>query len=211
MLPMVEESNVEKLDLMRCDRRVRVHQKYDLALACRVKTEVLMRKSILFVLIIFALTAPAIGQTTDSNSEKQDNIRHLMTVMGVEKLTQTMLDQYLQAMKPILAKSSTNNEDVRKRLDRFSEIMSEEFKHVDLSTLHVELYDKYFTNDEIKGLIQFYESPVGKKYIEVLPAITQESMKRGMEVGSAVGQKALARLLEEFPELKNVLPGPRQK
>ncbi len=170
-----------------------------------------MRKSVLFVLIIFALTAPAIGQTTDSNSEKKDNIRHLMTVMGVEKLTQTMLDQYLQAMKPILAKSSTNNEEVRKRLDRFSEIMSEEFKQVNLSSLHVELYDKYFTNDEIKGLIQFYESPVGKKYIEVLPAITQESMKRGMEVGSTVGQKALARLLEEFPELKSVLPGPRQR
>src|SRR5262245_24287155 len=170
-----------------------------------------MRKCVLFVLMTVALTVPAIGQATDSSSEKKDNIRHLMTVMGAEKLAATVLDQYLQAMKPILAQASLNDEEVRKRLDRFSEIMSDEFKQVNLSTMYVELYDKYFTSDEIKGLIQFYESPIGKKYIEVLPAITQESMKRGMEVGSTVGQRAFERLVEEFPELKRVLQGPRQK
>jgi hypothetical protein len=122
-----------------------------------------------------------------------------------------MLDQYLQAMKPILAQASANDEEVHKKLDRFSEIMSEEFKQVNLSSMYIELYDKYFTNDEIKGLIQFYESPVGKKAIAVLPAIAQESMKRGMEVGSTVGEKALTRLANEFPELKNVLQRPTRK
>jgi uncharacterized protein len=89
--------------------------------------------------------------------------------------------------------------------------MSEEFKQVNFNTMYIDLYDKYFTNEEIKGLIQFYESPVGRKAIEVLPAITQESMKHGMEVGSVVGQKALDRLVREFPELKSVLQGPRQR
>jgi len=175
------------------------------------KIEVLMRNCVLFVLITLALTVPAIGQTADGNSEKKDNIRHLMTVMGTEKLTQTMFDQYLQAMKPILAQASLKDEEVRKRLDRFSEIMSEEFNQVNFNTMYIDLYDKYFTNEEIKGLIQFYESPVGKKAVEVLPAITQESMKRGMEVARTVGQKALERLLKEFPELKSVLLGPRQR
>ena len=118
---------------------------------------------------------------------------------------------HLLFMKPMMAQAPPGDEQLRKKLERFSEIMSKEFKKLDFMSINIDLYSQYFTNDEFKGLIQFYESPVGKKYIEVLPAITQESMKRGMEVGSAVGQKALARLLEEFPELKNVLPGPRQK
>src|SRR5262245_41106441 len=90
--------------------------------------EVLMRKCVLFALINLALTVPAVAQATNGDTDKKDNIRHLMRVMGAEKLAQTMFDQYLQAMKPILAQASLNDEEVRKRLDRFSEIMSEEFK-----------------------------------------------------------------------------------
>jgi hypothetical protein len=60
-------------------------------------------------------------------------------------------------------------------------------------------------------LIQFYESPVGKKAIAVLPAITQEGMKRGMELGSTVGEKVLTRLVNEFPDLKSVLQAPARR
>src|SRR5262249_13525167 len=116
----------------------------------------------------------------------------------------------LQAMQPILSRAARDNEQVRKILDRFSEISGEEFKKMDFMTIYLELYDKYFTNDEIKGLIEFYESPVGKKAIEVLPAITQEAMQRGMQVGNTVGLKAMSRLIEEFPELKSVLQRPAQ-
>ena len=173
-----------------------------------------MRNRLLFVVLIaFSLNAPVVGQTTTdgtqkSDTQKKDNIRHLMKIMGVEKLTQSMLEQYLQALKPVLAQASKDDQQIRERLDRFSEIMSEEFKQVDLIPTYVEIYDKYFTNEEINGLIQFYESPVGKKAIAVLPAITQEGMKRGMELGSTVGEKALTRLVNEFPDLKSVLQGP---
>jgi len=50
--------------------------------------------------------------------------------------------------------------------------MSEELRKVDLGRIAPELYDKYFTNEEIKGLIAFYESPIGKKTIQVLPALS---------------------------------------
>ena len=172
-----------------------------------------MRNSLLFALITLSLNAPIAGQTTvsgiqKSDPQKKDNIRRLMKIMGVEKLTQSMLDQYLQALKPVLAQASKDDEQNRERLDRFAEIMSEEFKQVDLIPTYVDIYDKYFTNEEINGLIQFYESPVGKKAIAVLPAITQEGMKRGMELGSTVGEKALTRLVNEFPDLKSVLQAP---
>ena len=38
----------------------------------------------------------------------------------------------------------------------------------------VSAYDKHFTNEEITGLLKFYESPVGKKVVEVMPQITAE-------------------------------------
>ncbi|WP_431307733.1 DUF2059 domain-containing protein [Agaribacter marinus] len=35
---------------------------------------------------------------------------------------------------------------------------------------------------EIAALIEFYESPVGRSYIEKIPAITQESMAIGQQI-----------------------------
>ena len=38
------------------------------------------------------------------------------------------------------------------------------------------LYDKYFTEDELKAFIAFYSSPEGKKLLETIPVLMQESV-----------------------------------
>ena len=59
-------------------------------------------------------------------------------------------------------------------------------KFKDIKEYLVTIYDKYFTHEDIKSLIAFYESPAGKKYLDTMPEITQEmmsySMQKGMEV-----------------------------
>lgn len=40
----------------------------------------------------------------------------------------------------------------------------------------VKIYAETFTEDELKQLVDFYSSPVGKKVIERLPALTQKAM-----------------------------------
>lgn len=39
------------------------------------------------------------------------------------------------------------------------------------------IYEESFSESEIKELIKFYQSPVGVKYLEKLPDITQKSMQ----------------------------------
>ena len=41
------------------------------------------------------------------------------------------------------------------------------------------IYDKYFTHDDIKGLLSFYQTELGKKTIKVLPQIVQHPLKAG--------------------------------
>jgi hypothetical protein len=38
------------------------------------------------------------------------------------------------------------------------------------------IYDKYFTQDDLKQMIEFNNTPLGKKIIKVLPMITQETI-----------------------------------
>ena len=40
----------------------------------------------------------------------------------------------------------------------------------------VNIYEKHFTQDEIKDLIKFYESPTGKKLLETTPEISKDLM-----------------------------------
>jgi len=42
---------------------------------------------------------------------------------------------------------------------------------------------KYYTHDDIKKMIEFYNSPVGKKIQETTPKITKDQMKAGQEWG----------------------------
>ncbi|HYR87386.1 MAG TPA: DUF2059 domain-containing protein [Terriglobia bacterium] len=159
-----------------------------------------------FLVLSLALMSPALGQVRNADPDKIENIRRLLRMTGMEKVQQGMMDQMIGALKKAMPSVFDQDQRFRKMSDRLTEILNEEFKQLDFTTMGVELYDKYFTADEIKGLIQFYESPIGQKTIQVLPALTRESTSRGIELGQEAGRKAMTRWLDEFPELKKAMP-----
>lgn len=65
----------------------------------------------------------------------------------------------------------------------------------------VPVYHKYFTHKEIQELLAFYASPVGKKTIQVLPSVINESMMLGQQwgqsLGPEIGQRVQAALKRE--------------
>jgi len=64
----------------------------------------------------------------------------------------------------------------------------------------VDLYDKYFTEDEIKDLIAFYKSHTGKKTTEVLPKMFAESMTNTMDAVKPKVLAIVAQLVNEETE-----------
>ena len=49
--------------------------------------------------------------------------------------------------------------------------------------LYVPIYQKYLTIDDLKDLIAFYETPIGKKLAEATPKMTVEGMQLGQKIG----------------------------
>ncbi|MDP6978442.1 MAG: DUF2059 domain-containing protein [Myxococcota bacterium] len=43
------------------------------------------------------------------------------------------------------------------------------------------IYTRHFTRDELLELVAFYKSPIGKRFVELLPVVMQESMALGNE------------------------------
>ena len=68
-------------------------------------------------------------------------------------------------------------------------------------SLIVPVYSNNFTHDEIKGLIEFYQTDLGKKTIEVMPVVLQQSMAAGQMWGRLMGGKVDEKVKLRLDEL----------
>jgi hypothetical protein len=78
---------------------------------------------------------------------------------------------------------------IRKDLQpRFSELTDEIAK----------LYADAFTDSEMKEILAFYQSPIGKKLIEVQPKMTEASMNFAQNWANKLSEEVTARMREEL-------------
>jgi hypothetical protein len=71
------------------------------------------------------------------------------------------------------------------------------------------VYNKYYTHDEIKQLITFYKSPLGKRLVEVTPLLTQETMVIGQKWGEKLGQDIIGELMRGIYKIRLFFKVPR--
>ena len=60
------------------------------------------------------------------------------------------------------------------------------------------VYARNFTAAELQQVSAFYRSPVGQKFLEKMPTITQESMQAGQKWGQTVAGEMRGRIIEEL-------------
>ena len=62
----------------------------------------------------------------------------------------------------------------------------------------IPVYAKYFTFEEVLQLLAFYQIPLGRKTVEIMPLLSQESVQVGqawgMGLGPIIGQRVSERL-----------------
>jgi hypothetical protein len=114
----------------------------------------------------------------------------LLKLMGTDDLMLQMLDMVLKAQIPQMEAEFANSEISDFPLEDYVERIQQ---RVDIDSLIYQIvpsYSRYYTREEISGLIAFYETPLGSKFIKVLPQILQESMATFMTFGEAAIEKA---------------------
>lgn len=126
----------------------------------------------------------AVSASAQTSPEKAKDIRKVMEISGAGvngiQVMDIMETQFKQSLPNVP--------------DEFWKEMRKEVNAGTLIDLIVPIYDKHFTHDEIKQLITFYESPIGKKISTTLPAVMQESMAAGQKWGEALAQNVLEKL-----------------
>ncbi|MNR06324.1 hypothetical protein D3C85_1223910 [compost metagenome] len=77
----------------------------------------------------------------------------------------------------------------------------------------VKLYTTNFTEQELKDLVAFYQSPLGRKVLEKMPVVTQQSAQltqKKLESAVPVVNKLLADMTKEL-DPKGAAAAPAKK
>jgi hypothetical protein len=126
--------------------------------------------------------------------EFRADIERLMELTGVSRMATQMATTVADAFLKSLQES---NPSVPPRVievvrDVLATEFSTAFNGPDIKNQQVGLYAKYFTHEEVKGLIAFNQSDLGKKAISVMPSLTGE----GAAIGERWGQQNMPRVLQ---------------
>ena len=143
--------------------------------------------AILFLSAVIGGFAIAIQDDETATVTKREDIKELMELMNSK-------DMGLQVMHTMFDSVKALGTAIPENL--FEEFTSE-VNFDELTELIIPIYDKHFSHDDIKELIAFYQTPIGKKLIEKQPDIIKESMVAGMTWGQKIGAKLVKKLREE--------------
>jgi hypothetical protein len=133
---------------------------------------------------------------------KEAVIRHLLEVTGGKKMMDQLMTQMFAQVKGSIFKDLPQNERGQKITGAFFEKIQAKMKTGDLLEQMIPIYDKYFTEADLQGVIQFYQSPLGQRFLQVMPQISGESMAIGIQWGQKISREIWAEMEAEFPELK---------
>lgn len=167
---------------------------------------------------------PESSVTTAISPEKRALIKELLEITESSKNANQVMESMVRSELPkmvstILKTVPALNSDRPEVQKQFSDIVSRMavkyrdrvIKQIDLSQLIEQIsypiYDKYFTESELRDIIGFYKSSTGKKAISVLPQIMVDSMSRTNDILLPKMSRIMTEIITE--ELLNALPNPK--
>ena len=128
------------------------------------------------------------------DAEKRANIEALLKDTGMLANMSRLIDLLVPQIMGSLKKENRKIPDAV--WDQFTGICTEEMKRSlpELEDPVITIYDDNFSTDEIKQLVAFYQSPVGRKIVIQLPQLMQQSVTMGQSWGQQAGARAVERI-----------------
>ena len=134
----------------------------------------LLKKTRTLLGLILIISSSITAQTDDFDKD----ILIFFKVSGVE----TTYKSAISSMMDMMAKNM-NITDIEMIKELKDEMSTDENIAEILNEMRI-IYKKHFSQADIKALIKFYESPIGKKLVKEQPNVMTESMEVGQNWGA---------------------------
>ena len=144
-------------------------------------------KKVLLITFLFVSCSSVFAQVTESY---KNTLKQMLESAGSEATFSVAIKQMFGIFRQ--QKSSVPDE-----VWAGLEAEFEKASMTELVEMLAPVYQKHLTEDDLKKIIEFYQTPAGKKYATKTPLITQESMQVGQQWGMKVGQQFMQKLAEK--------------
>lgn len=144
-------------------------------------------------------SSPQSGSSIDP--VKEADIRSLMELVGARELVEDGANNAVEQSREKLLATVPNNDKGQAFVSAFARSYQKKFDANQVTDQLAGIYDKHFTDDEIKGLLQFYGSPLGQKVAAEMPKINREAQLAVRAASGKAAREALMEAKQQNPEV----------
>ena len=152
-----------------------------------------------------AAATPPVAEKIDP--AKEAAIRHLMDITETSKLGDSVSAYFENRVRSVMSEA-LGPDRTSKFMETFSKNLEAKVPPGAVVDAMVPIYARAFSMEEIQGLIQFYESPLGQRIVKVMPKVEEDSQNAGLQLGNKATLAALQSMTADYPELKQMLQDP---
>lgn len=137
------------------------------------------------LVLLFSFSLPV--KSEELSPEKRADIERLLDMTGAMALSTQMASAVTAQLFQVIKKARPDIP--AKVLDALpAEVQATFAANMDsFKEAIIPIYHKHFSASEIKEIIQFYSTDLGKKTIRLMPVLMQESMLAGQRWGQSLG------------------------
>jgi len=130
---------------------------------------------------------------------KDADIRALLELVGARDQVQESVNFTAEQYREKLLATVPNTDGGHNFVNAVISDYEKKFDVDQVSEQLVSVYDKHYSDDEIKGLLQFYGSPLGQKVAAEAPKISREIQEFSRAAASKAVKDALQQAKDENP------------
>ena len=138
-----------------------------------------------FICSLLLIAMPGLAQAAPPSDA---SIARLLELAQTRQLVEQIRGQVQDSFKPMVDQAMAgrtltpeqkkrSDEMVGKMAKKMDEILADELSWPMLEEFYTMVYRESFTQEEIDGLIAFYDSPAGRAFVAKMPLVTQRSMQ----------------------------------
>jgi len=130
---------------------------------------------------------------------KEADIRSLLELVGAREMVHDSMTRATEQYRQLLLETVPDNQQGQTFVNTVITGYEKRFDVDAVTEQLVSVYDKHYTDDEIKGLLQFYGSPLGQKVATESPKISRELQEAIRETSGKAAKEALQEVKQENP------------
>lgn len=153
-----------------------------------------IQKICITIILFAAICSPTL--TIASEESHRAAINEMLHLSNVDKMIEPMFGQFKGLLKNKFSQIGGSDKQMpilEKYDDKLLNVMKEDMAWSKMRDDYIDIYAKVYTEEEILDINKFYRSPAGKKMIEKMPQLLQETM--------TVTQKSMQKLIPKLQQI----------